>query len=212
MKPRKILILGATGGTGFQLVTQALNAGHDVTAFVRAVSRIPIRHERLRLIEGSATDDRLRLAEAVRGRDALISALGRGSSLKSAGLIQQSVPSILAAMQLGGVRRLIMTSAIGVGAAFGDAPLYSKILIRLLLKDIYADKAAGEELIRRSGLDWTIVQPAQLTDGPLTGEYQAGELLKHHGIPRISRADLAHFILAQLDSAEYVGKTVRIGY
>ncbi len=212
MTTRKLLILGATGGTGFHLVTQALDAGHDVTAFVRIASSIPIQHERLRLIEGSVIDDRLRLAEAVRGRDALISALGRGASFKSAGLIRQSVPGIIAAMQLGGVRRLIMMSAIGVGPAFADAPLFSKALIRLFLRDIYADKAAGEDLIRNSGLDWTIVQPAQLTDGPLTGTYQAGEDLKHGGIPRISRADVAHFILGQLDDTKCVGKTVRIGY
>ena len=212
MKPEKLLILGATGGTGFHLVTQALDAGHDVTAFVRNTSGIPIRHERLRLIEGSVIDDRLRLAEAVRGRDAIISALGRGASLTSAGLIGQSVPGIIAAMQLGGVRRLIMISAIGVGPAYRDAPLFSKVLIRLFLRDLYADKAAGEELVRHSNLDWTIVQPAQLTNGSLTGTYRAGEDLTHAGIPRISRADVAHFILGQLGDATYVGRTVRIGY
>jgi len=110
------------------------------------------------------------------------------------------------------VPRLIFTSAIGVGAAFQDAPLFSKLLIRLLLRDIYADKAVGEDLIRRSEVEWTIVQPAQLTDGPLTRKYQVAEDLKLRGMPKISRADAVHFLLSQLDDTTYVRKVVRIGY
>jgi putative NADH-flavin reductase len=85
-------------------------------------------------------------------------------------------------------------------------------MIRFLLSDIYADKAAGEELIRRSGLDWTIVQAAQLTNGPLTGRYRVGERVDLRGIPKISRADVAHCILSQLDHAAYIGKVVLVGY
>ncbi len=110
------------------------------------------------------------------------------------------------------VRRLIVTSAIGVGDAIRDAPLFSKIMIRMLLKNIYADKAAGEELIRQSDLDWTIVQPAQLTNGPLTRRYRVGQRLKLRGIPKIARADVAHVILSQLDATAYIGKVARIGY
>jgi putative NADH-flavin reductase len=162
------------------------------------------------VLAGSVTDAGSALAHAVRGQDAVISALGRGLSLKSDRLIQRSVPAILSAMQTNGVRRLIFTSAIGVGATIRDAPLFSRIMIRLLLSDIYADKAAGEELIRRSDLDWTIVQPAQLTNGPLTRTYRAGERLDLRGIPKIARADAAHFILRQLDDTAYVGKVALI--
>jgi putative NADH-flavin reductase len=212
MNYKKLVILGATGGTGQQLLTQALEAGHQVTAFVRRPDKIPVQHERLRVVADSVTDDGSALAEAVRGQDAVISALGRGMSFKSEGLIQRSVPAILSAMQTHQIRRLIFTSAIGVGATVRDAPLFSRIMIRFLLSDIYADKAAGEELIRRSGLDWTIVQAAQLTNGPLTRRYRVGERLKLRGIPKISRADAAHCILSQLDHADYIGKVVLVGY
>ena len=194
------------------MVTQALDAGHEVTVLVRSPEKIPVRHARLHVTVGSVTDDDGALARAVTGHDAVLSALGRGTSFTSNGLIEASVPPIVSAMRSAGVRRLIFTSAIGVGEAIEDAPIFSKIMVRLLLKDIYADKAAGEALIRQSNLDWTVVQPAQLTNGPLTRRYQVGDRLKLTGIPRISRADLAHFLLAQLDDTAYVRNVARIGY
>jgi len=84
--------------------------------------------------------------------------------------------------------------------------------MRFLLSDLYADKAAGEALIRRSYLDWTLVQPSQLTNGPLTQKYRAGERLALRGMPKISRADVAHFILSHLDDGAYVRKVVSISY
>jgi putative NADH-flavin reductase len=209
---KKLLILGATGGTGQQLVTQALDAGHEVTTFARSSAKVTVQHPRLRLVIGNVTSNGSALADAMRGHDAVISALGIGMSLKPDGLIQRSVPAILSAMETHRVRRLIFTSAIGVGGTFRDAPLFSRVMIRLLLKDVYTDKAAGEELIRRSDLDWTIVQPAQLTNGPLTRKYRFGEHLKLGGIPKIARADVAHFILSQLDESAYLRKVALIGY
>ena len=104
------------------------------------------------------------------------------------------------------------TSGIGVGDSYADAPLFSRIVIKVLLRDIYADKAIGEHLVRMSDLEWTIIQPAQLTNGPLTRRYRAGEDLKQHGMPTVSRADLADFLLTQVDDRTYVRKTVRLGY
>ena len=115
-------------------------------------------------------------------------------------------------MHTSGVRRLIFTSAIGVGDAIREAPFFSRMMTRFLLKDLYVDKAIGEDLIRRSDVDWTIVQPAQLTNGPLTRRYRAGEALKFRGMPRISRADVAHFLLSQLDDTSYIRKVARLGY
>jgi putative NADH-flavin reductase len=212
MSAKKLLILGATGGTGQQLLTQALQAGHDVTAFARSPEKISVQHDRLHLVAGTVPDDGSMLAQAVRGQDAVISALGRGMSFKSTNLIQRSVPAILSAMQTQGVRRLIFTSAIGVGGTIRDPPLFSRIMIRFLLNDIYADKVAGEELIRRSDLDWTLVQPAQLTNGPLTRKYRVGERLELRGMPKVARADVAHFILSQLDDAAYIRKVALIAY
>jgi len=208
----KILVLGPTGGTGRHVLSQALERGHEVTAFARTPSKISERHERLRVVGGSITDSGPALEQAVRGHDAVVSALGRGKSLKAEGLIQRSVPPILSAMQRAGVRRLVFTSAIGVGDTIRDAPLVPRLMARFVLSDLYADKIIGDDLIRRSDLDWTIVQPALLTDGALTGRYRAGERLQLSGFPKISRADTAHFIVTEIEKPAYVRKTVLLAY
>ncbi len=153
----KLLILGATGGTGQQLVAQALEAGHAVTAFVRSPEKIPTGHDRLRLIKGDVVDGGIALADAMRGQDAVVSALGRGLSFKSEQLIQRSVPHILSAMQSQGIQRLVFTSAIGVGETVHHVPLVPRLMARFPLRNIYADKLVGDDLIRRSPLAWTIV-------------------------------------------------------
>jgi putative NADH-flavin reductase len=208
----KLLILGATGGTGKQLVAQALEAGHSVTAFVRSPEKISSRHDRLRLIKGDVLDDGVALAEAMRGQDAVVSALGRGLSFKSEHLIQRSVPAILSAMHTHGIQRLVFTSAIGVGETVHYVPLFPRLMARFPLRNIYADKAIGDDLIRRSTLAWTLVQPAMLTDGPLTRTYRSGERLEMRGIPKISKADVAHFILTEVERGAYVRKTVLLAY
>jgi putative NADH-flavin reductase len=208
MPSSKLLIVGATRGVGLQLVSQALDAGHDVTAFSRSASSIDIRHARLRKIDGTLPQDAATLANAMAGRSAVICALGRGQSLASHHLMEQSLPVILAAMRSHGVRRLLYTSAIGVGDAIAYAPLFSRVMAKVLLRGLYADKVIAERLIRESGLDWTIAQPAALTNGPMTGRYQAAERLSLRGMPKISRADVAHFLLAQVHDTRFIGKTV----
>jgi putative NADH-flavin reductase len=141
-------------------------------------------------------------------QDAVISAIGRGLSFKSENLIERSVPAILVAMQTHGIRRLMFTSAMGVGATYSDAPVMPKLFFRTLLRGIYADKAIGEQMIRNSTLEWTIVQPVQLNDGPLTKKYRAGERLPLSGLPQVSRADTAHFILDRLHDPSTIGKTL----
>ncbi len=148
------------------------------------------------------------MTAAMRGHDAVISAIGRGKTFQSGRLIQRSVPGILGAMQASGVRRLVFTSALGVGATYQDSPLLPKIFFNTLLRGIYADKLVGDDLIRHSRLDWTIVQPAVLTDGPLTRTYRSGEHLPMSGMPAISRADTAHFILDRINDQATFGKTL----
>jgi putative NADH-flavin reductase len=209
MTRKKLLVLGATGGTGQQVVTQAISGGHDVTELVRSPERLT-RTEPLRMVKGSVTEDESALTGAVEGQDVVISALGVGNSLKSRGLIARSVPAIVRAMEGQGVRRLIFTSAYGVGATRRDVPLLPRILIRLLLRDLYADKEAGEEALRRSSLEWTLVYPVTLANGPLTRQYRVGERLALRGVPRVSRADVADFLLTQIDDRTYVRKDVLI--
>lgn len=208
----KVLVLGATGGTGQQVVLQALQRGHDVTALVRNQERLTTRADRLRVLTGSVTDAGQALAAAIRGQDVVISTLGVGKSLRSSGLIAESAPAIVRAMDSERVRRVIFTSAYGVGVTRRDVPLLPRILMRLLLQDLYTDKEAGEAALRGSGLDWTLVYPVTLTDGPGTGRYRVGERLTFRGFPRVSRADVADFLVAQTADATYVRKGVLISY
>ena len=210
MISRKVLVLGATGGTGREVVTQALQQGHLVTALVRDPGQLSIASDQLRVIAGSVTDDGPALATAVRGQDAVISALGVGKSFKSGGLIAESAPRIVRAMKAQEVRRLIFTSAFGVGETHRDVPPIPRLFARLLLQDVYRDKEAGEAQLIDSELDWTLVYPSMLGDGPATGQYRAGERLSLRGFPRIARADVAAFLLAQIDDAAYVKKRVLV--
>jgi putative NADH-flavin reductase len=208
---KKVLILGASGGTGKHLLHEALGRGYDVTVLARDPARLPSGVERARVIKGDALDDAA-LADAVSGQDVVISALGVGSSLKSRSLIARTVPAIVRAMTNAGVRRLILTSAYGVGETFRDVPILPSILMRVLFRDLYADKALGETEVRRSGLDWTLVYPTTLTNGPKTGEYRAGERLHLRGLPTISRADVAEFLANQIEDETYVRKGVLVSY
>lgn len=208
----KVLLIGATGGTGQHVLTQALEAGHDVTVLARNPAAVAHRHDRLRVVAGDVTASDGALANAMQGQDAVIAALGRGKSFKSGNLIQHSAPAIVRAMQAHGVRRLIFTSALGVGESFQDAPLFMRLMIWLPLRGIYADKKAGEAHIRTSDLDWTLVQPVQLTDGSLTRHYRADERLPLWGIVTISRADTAHFIVNQLTDPSYSRKVALLAY
>lgn len=203
----KLLVLGGTGGTGRQVVDQALTAGHEVTVLARDRARVGIQDERLRVVDGEVKNLAV-LTGAMRGQDAVISAIGRGKSFKCENLIAQSVPGIIEAMRATGVTRLIFTSALGVGDTYRDAPLVPRIFFRTLLRGIYADKLIGDQMIRDSGLDWTIVQPVILTDGPLTKNYRVGEHLRLAGLNKLSRADAAHFIVERINDRSTFGKTL----
>jgi putative NADH-flavin reductase len=209
MTSQKLLVLGATGGTGRSVVEQAVAAGFTVTVLARNPDALPDARA-VRVVTGDLVRDSAVLDAALPGQDAVISALGVGTSFTSGRLISQSAPPIVASMRRHGVRRLIFTSAFGVGATRRDTPLLPRLFIATLLRDVYADKQRGEEAILTSDLDWTIVYPAGLTDGPRTGRYRVGERLSLRGFPRISRADVADFLLRQLGDRSFIGKGVLI--
>jgi hypothetical protein len=122
----------------------------------------------------------------------------------------RAVPVIVAAMRQHGVRRLIFTSAFGLGPTRQDIPFLPRLFMKTLLRDVYADKAIGEEVIRGSDLEWTIVYPAGLTDAPPTGAARVGEHLTLSGFPRVSRADVAAVLLQQLGDSRFVGKGILV--
>jgi len=202
----KLFVLGATGPTGLQILRQALAQGHAVTAFVRDPARLPITDGKLNVVTGALPGDARALAEALRGHEAVISSLGLHNALRSHGFSESNMRVLVPAMEREGVRRLIVVSANGVGDTHRHAPLLPRIMYRLLLTDIFADKKAGEDIVRASGLDWTFAYPTLLTNGPRTGNYRAGERLELKGMPKISRADVADFVLRQLKDRAFLKK------
>jgi putative NADH-flavin reductase len=206
----KLTVFGATGGTGKEVVRQALDAGHQVAAVVRDPARLAISHSALEVVTADVTDpDSLRPALA--GREAVISALGPHSR-KDVGIASTALGSILRAMDASEVRRLAVLSAVPVGPVpEGETLFYRSValpLLRRLLRDAYADLAVMEEEVRRSAVEWTIVRPPRLTDKPLTGNYRRAV---GGNVPRgytISRADVAHAMLALLDDPATVKQAV----
>lgn len=200
----KLTVFGASGGTGSQVVSQALEAGHEVVAVVRDPARLPITHPSLTVL----TADVLRpasIAEAVAGRDAVISALGHGRrkqerTTASRTLCADSARSITTAMREAGSRRLVIVSASGPFPDEGDGPLLRYVAKPALGRTVFAvqwrDLVAMEEVVRASGLDWTVLRPPQLNDKPLTGRYRTRQGMNLRGGLRVSRADLAHLALA----------------
>jgi putative NADH-flavin reductase len=177
---------------------------------VRNPDRLTFAAGSIHVVKGDLLDDPSVLDAVVANQDAVISSLGVGQSFKPGGLISRAAPVIVTAMERLGVRRLIFTSAFGVGATRQDTPLVPRLFIATLLRAVYADKEAGEVAILNSSLDWTIVYPGGLTNGPKTGRYRAGERLLLAGFPRISRADVAAFLLQQVDDRRFVRKGVLV--
>ena len=201
----KLLIFGASGETGKELVSQSLRLGHDVTAFVRDPQKLATNDPRLRPMIGEMLTADPGVAEAMQGQEVVISTLGvRG--LRSGDLIERSLRTIVSAMRRQRVRRLIVVSAFGVGDTYRDASLPQRVFYKTMLRNIFADKLAGEMHVTESDLDWTIVYPVSLVNAPGTGRYRVGERLPMTGMPKISRADVAHFVLAQVQDRTYVRK------
>jgi putative NADH-flavin reductase len=201
----KVLVLGAAGPTGRLFTGQARAAGHDVTAFVR---RPGVEVEGARIVVGDATDAKA-IEGALAGQDAVVSTLGV-RTLSPHGLQKKAMGVLVPAMERAGVRRLIVMSALGVGEMRQYVPPLPKVLHTLLLRWIFADKAAGEAIVTASSLDWTIVHPPLLTNGPMTGRYVASGAPKLSGFPKVSRADVAHFMVRSLDSGEWSRRRVAV--
>ena len=206
---KRLLVFGATGATGLQVVSQALEQGYDVTAFVRNPDKLTQRSDRLRQVVGN-TENAEAVTRAVPGHDIVISALGVGQSFKPDGLIERSMRNVVTAMEAAGVRRLIWQSAFGVSGTRRDVPLVPRIFMATLLRRIYADKKAGEDFLRQHALDWTLVCPTGLTNSAGAGRYRAGERLTLRGVPTISRSDVAAFMLTQIEDRTYVNKEVLV--
>lgn len=203
----RVLIVGASGGTGRELVAQALERGHFVTAFVRDPARLRIaQHERLTVIRGDVMDAES-VDAAVRGQDAVISALGHRSYYSPKRILSEGTRNLLRAMESHGTRRFVCETALGLGDSAGRMGLYYTLfVIPVVLPLYYWDKLRQERLIAASRTSWVIVRPGPLTNGPKRGVRRHGKGVGSYiYTPGIPRADVASFMLDQLASDTYGG-------
>jgi putative NADH-flavin reductase len=210
-----LLVFGASGGTGRQIVEQALAQGHVVTAFVRDLAKFDLRHSNLRLVKGDVLDGAA-VARAMPGHDAVLSALGAPAT-KTGTLRSEGTRNIVQAMEKAGIRRFVCQTSLGYGdtrpVLARASPLFRWIIAPLMLRKLFADHAVQEEIIKQSGLDWVIVRPGNLTDGGRTGAYRHGFAATDPAIKvEVSRADVADFMLKQVSDDTYLRATPGISY
>jgi putative NADH-flavin reductase len=205
----KLVVLGATGATGLEIVRQAIERGHSVTAFVRSPERLKTFRDRITIKQGDLLND-AELKEVIQGHDAVLSGFGprQPASKADANLLQRFAVALTSAMLHAGVRRVVAES---VAFLFKDSiipPAY--VLGRLFFRGIVADASAMEEVFEKSGLDWTMVRPPELTDKPYTGKYRVREgHLPRFGF-KISRADVADFMIKVVEDRYGIGKIVGV--
>jgi putative NADH-flavin reductase len=224
----KLAIIGATGGVGRQILDQALAAGHHVTAVVRSPGKLPAPVRRAGTVRVVAADlarpDAAALEAAVAGADAVVSGLGPSSNA-DAGIASRGTRAVVAAMRATGVRRVVVVSAAPVGTVAspgnprpprhdpGDGFFMRHLgspFARTMFGRVYADLAQMEDTLRDSGLDWTVVRPPRLTSKPLTGRYRTAAGQNVRGGVTVSRADVAHLMLAVLGRPETIGQVIGI--
>ena len=193
-----ILVLGATGGTGRLIVSQAVARGYDVTVLVRSAEKASVL-EGAKLIVGDARDE-IALRQALKGRDAVISALGTAASpFREVTFLSSATRTLVSAMKAEQVSRLICITGIGAGDSAGHGGfLFDNVIFPLLLRNVYADKNRQEAIVRESGLDWVLVRPSMLNDKPGRDSIRAlTDMSGFHG-GTISRENVARFVLDQL--------------
>jgi len=204
-RPSRVLIVGATGGTGRQLVTQALERGYSVTALVRDPSRLQIDHPELTVIQGNVLDEGS-LDVAMRGQEAVLSALGHKRFFYPARILSEGTRNILRAMETHDVSRLVCVTSLGIGDSAGRMGLfYTLFIIPVILPFYFWDKTRQERAVAGSNVEWVIVRPGALTNGAKRGRYRHGRNVGSFLLTvRISRADVADFMLNQLASETYL--------
>lgn len=204
----KIVVFGATGTVGRHIVDRALLQGHEVTAFARNAASVTLRHPRLTVIEGDvmlAGD----VLSAIVGQEAVIVALGAGrnGTVRSVG-----TQHVVDAMKRQGVSRLIVQSTLGAGDSWPALNFFWKrIMFGLLLRPAFADHQRQEEIVAASDLDWTLVRPSAFTDGPATNQYSHGFAPTMKGLAlKVSRLDVAGFVLQQLTDRTYLNRAANL--
>src|SRR6266478_1006676 len=224
----KLTIFAATGGIGRHVVEQAVAAGHEVTAVVRDPKKLsePVRQKVRTITADLAAPDLGALESAVAGADAVLSGLGP-RTLSEAGITSRGTGVIVEAMKAADVRRIVVVSAAPIGTVPspgrpnppkhdpGEGFFMRNLLspmIKTVLRKHYADLALMEDILRDSGLDWTVMRPPRLTDKPLSGIYRSAYGQNLRGGLTISRADVADLMLRVLEQPESINQAIGIAY
>jgi len=203
----KLVVLGATGGTGLEIVRQAVERGHSVTAFVRSPERLKAFRDHITIKQGDLLNS-AELEEAIKGHDAILSGFGPRTPISKAdaNLLQRFAASLTTAMRNAGIRRAVVESA---AFLFRDSVMPPAYLVgRLFFPGVVADVSAMEQVFEESDLDWTLVRPPQLTDKPYTGKYR----VRIGHLPlfgfKISRADVADCIIKAAEDRASIGQII----
>jgi len=206
----KIIIFGATGSVGKQIVNQALEQGHRVTAFGRDATKLTENRHQLLFVQGNILDPEA-VEKAIEGHDAVLCAIGAG---RKGGVRAEGTRNIIAAMEKTGVKRLICQSTLGVGDSQTNINAFWKyIMFGFLIRPAFLDHVAQEQHVMQSNLDWTIVRPGAFIDGVRTGNYRHGFSPTDKTTQlKISRTDVADFMLKQLLGDTYLFKTPGLSY
>lgn len=200
----KLIVFGATGGVGQHVWKQGLEQGHEVTAFTRSPGKID-PSAGARIAQGDVIDGDT-VAEAVAGHEAVIVALG-ANGLRDKTTLTAGTKNVVDGMTRHGVERLVVLSAAGVGESWGQVPLLARVAFRTFLRNILAEHTAQEAIVRESSLDWTAVRAAILNDDPPSGRVIATNEGK---VDRVSRADLAEFLVTEASAGTYSGQAISV--
>jgi uncharacterized protein YbjT (DUF2867 family) len=203
----RIAVFGGTGGTGRQVIEQAMDAGHQVAALVRDPNRLSAPAKQADIIVGDVLNPQ-QVAETIAGADAVVVSLGSRSDSPD-NTVSQGTKNIIACMQESGLKRLVVVTSLGVGDSKDQVPMAFKLVMNTVMRKIMADKALQEQHVQESGLDWVIVRPGGLSDDPASGAYIFGtDPTIMAG--RVSRADVAAFVLQNLSDDQFLGQAVAI--
>jgi putative NADH-flavin reductase len=204
----RLYIIGGTGKTGRELIKQSLEQGHLVTALVRNPNRLKINHPNLSKVKGNVLDLKS-FDHSIGNHDAVLSALGHKRYIIKTSILSEGTKNIIAAMEKQNVKRLICITSLGINdSRFKLGLYYTLFTIPFILLFYFIDKSKQEKIIFNSGLDWTIIRPAQLTNGKKRTNYKHGSNVGNYILTKmISRASVAHFMLSQLTNISYIRKT-----
>lgn len=203
----KIIVFGATGGVGRHVVNQALQAGYEVTAFVRDLTKLQIENDHLHVVRGDATNAE-EVSAAIAGHDAVVSCLGSNKMVAKSTQLEEMTQHIVAGMEAHHVKRIVYTASAGIN---NELPGVGGKMVMKMLQNVLTDHRHAVDLIQaHKDLQYTIVRPLGLTNDDYTGKYREAK----EGVPEnarnIPRADVAHFILKALGDDTYIGESVGI--